>query len=312
MNSKEQEIDLSGNSAVPDLDAGNTRRALDELFRFTHQYSATDAYDGLLKFIARFRFYAPFNAMLVHVQMPGAAFVLPPHRWLRDYQRRIKAGARALVILQPMGPVMFVFDVSDTEPLPKAPPLPRAVVCPFEVRGRKIGDGLWRTEENAKRDGICVSERNAGSQSAGAIRIASGGRFLDAVTELRPVTKYVKVPLRYEILLNSDHSPEVQYATLVHELAHLYCGHLGTPKPTWWPDRRGLTESIREFEAESACYLVCQRRGIENPSEEYLACYMKNNKEVPPISLECVMAAAGLIEKMGRERLKPRKEGQRK
>jgi hypothetical protein len=28
----------------------------------------------LLEFITRFRFYAPYNAMLIHVQMPGATF----------------------------------------------------------------------------------------------------------------------------------------------------------------------------------------------------------------------------------------------
>ena len=40
--------------------------------------------------------------------------------------------------------------------------------------------------------------------------------------------------------------------------------------------------------------------------------YVDDNKDkdVPAISLECVMAASGLIEKMGRERLKPRKEDQ--
>ena len=65
-----------------------------------------------------------------------------------------------------------------------------------------------------------------------------------------------------------------------------------------------------EFEAESVCYLVCRRLGIDNPSEEYLAEYLEKNKDkdVPQISLECVMAASGLIERMGRERLKPRKD----
>lgn len=40
------------------------------------------------------------------------------------------------MILQPMGPVMFVFDVSETEPLPGAPCLPREVIAPFEVTDR--------------------------------------------------------------------------------------------------------------------------------------------------------------------------------
>lgn len=44
------------------------------------------------------------------------------------------------------------------------------------------------------------------------------------------------------------------------------------------------------------------------PSNEYLAGYMRENEEVPNISLECVMKAAGLILQMGHERLKPRKD----
>lgn len=132
MSSPGGENKLKKGSSSPDLllspadmwDQDAAKRALDELFNLTYQYRASKAYYDLMQFIARFRFYSPFNAMLVHVQMPGAKFVAPPYRWLRDYGRRIKPGARPLVILQPMGPVMFVFDVSDTEALKDAPPLP--------------------------------------------------------------------------------------------------------------------------------------------------------------------------------------------
>jgi hypothetical protein len=34
----------------------------------------------------------------------------------------------------------------------------------------------------------------------------------------------------------------------------------------------------------------------------------KDNEHVPRISLECVMKAAGIIERMGEKRLKPRKD----
>lgn len=83
------------------------RRALDDLFNATIAYQTSDAYLELMRFIGRFRFYAPFNAMLVHIQRPGAQFVAPPYRWKRDYGRTIKAGANPLVILQPMGPVIM-------------------------------------------------------------------------------------------------------------------------------------------------------------------------------------------------------------
>ena len=296
-----------GQLSLGDRDA--TRRSLDELFSLTRQYKSSSAYRELLEFIAKFRFYAPFNAMLAHVQMPGATFVAPPHRWLGAYRRRIRAGARPLVILQPMGPVMFVFDVSDTEPEKNAPLLPPEVQQPFEVQGQ-IGGEYDQTVENAKRDGVAVVERDVGSQSAGAIQCAKRGESLQVLVKQKSKPEHKTVPLRYEVLVNGKLSTEAKYATLAHELAHLYCGHLGTPNDKWWPDRTGLTHDVQEFEAESICYLVCSRLGIDSPSAEYLANYWKKNREgdIPPISLDRVMASAGLIEQMGRERLKPRKE----
>ncbi len=81
---------------------------------------------------------------------------------------------------------MFVFDVSDTEPLPEAPPLPREMVCPFEVRAGSIGNQLERTIENAKRDGIRISNRNAGSQSARQISPAMNDAWLEVVVRSVP------------------------------------------------------------------------------------------------------------------------------
>jgi hypothetical protein len=289
-----------------------TRRALDELFSHAKKYRTSASYRQLMKFVTRFRSYAPYNAMLVHVQMPGAAYVAPPERWLRRYGRIVRADARPLIILRPMGPVMFVFDVSDTEPGPDAEPLPPEVTCPFEVRGGHAGYRLEKTMENAKRDGVRILEQKAGSQAAGSICTVFGQPRQALEFEVgrdnydKPI--FVQVPLRYTLLLNETMSREARYATMVHELAHLYCGHLGTPDDRWWPDRRGSTKTVREVEAESVTYLVCSRLGIENPSAEYLADYVKQCPAVPPISLECVMKAAGLIEQMGSKRQKQRPE----
>ena len=78
------------------LSQSQVKSSLDELFSLARQYRSSEAYHELIKFIARFRWYAPFNTMLIHIQMPGAQFVAPPHRWLRDYRRRIRTGARPL------------------------------------------------------------------------------------------------------------------------------------------------------------------------------------------------------------------------
>jgi hypothetical protein len=260
-----------------------------------------------MRFVGRFRFYSPFNAMLIYTQMPGARFVCTALRWRRDYHREIKINARPIVILQPMGPVLFVFDVSDTAPLPNARPLPIRVEDPFQVRSGKIGGQLALTVENAKRDGVRVSERADGSQHAGSIQWAVAGHHQEFTIATKQVPKSTQIPVWFELLLNSSHSAETRYGTLVHELAHLYCGHMGTPNGRWWPDRQDLSHAVREFEAESVSYLICVRLGIDTASDEYLAGYVRKSPVTPSISLDRVMKSVWLLEQMGRARLGLRK-----
>jgi hypothetical protein len=260
-----------------------------------------------MRFVGRFRFYSPFNAMLIYTQMPGAHFVYTAWRWRKDYRREIKVSARPIVILQPMGPILFVFDVSDTTPLPNARPLPSKVVDPFQVRNGRIGGQLGLTIDNAKRDGVRVSERADGSQRAGSIQWAEAGQNIEFAIAKKPLAKSTKVPVWFELILNSILSAEAQYGTLVHELAHLYCGHLGTPNSRWWPDRQNLSLTVREFEAESISYLVCTRLGVDTASDEYLAGYVRRCPATPPISLDRIMKAVWLLEQMGRASLGLRK-----
>jgi hypothetical protein len=282
-------------------------RALDDLFTNTRLYRRSAAYWEMMNYVANFRRYSPYNAMLVHLQMPGARYVAPAGRWSQEYGRDIKPGARPLVILQPMGPVMFVFDVIATETRPNSLPLPPEIENPFVVSRGLIGGELPATIKNARRDGIEVEELDLGSQAAGSIRSTSGAKSLDFQIRVKPKPEFLQVSRRYYLSLNKNHSRETRFVTLAHELGHLYAGHIGTPNPKWWPDRRELDLRVREFEAESIAYLVCARFGIDNPSEKYLAGYARNNEEIPEISLDCVTRVAGLIEQMGRGRLAARK-----
>ena len=78
-------------AAVWERDAA--KRALDELFSLTHQYKSSQAYRDLLQFVTRFRSYSPFNAMLVHIQMPGARYSSPRRTdGSVSYGRRISPG----------------------------------------------------------------------------------------------------------------------------------------------------------------------------------------------------------------------------
>lgn len=152
-------------------DEESAKHALDELFNGARQYRNSASFQTLMAFVSRFRFYSPYNGMLLHLQMAGATFVAPAHRWREEYGRAVKPTARPLVILRPMGPVMFVFDVADTDPLADARPLPKEVETPFEtIASGHVGSEYGLTIENAKRDGVRIQESKEGSQSAGSIR----------------------------------------------------------------------------------------------------------------------------------------------
>jgi hypothetical protein len=131
-----------------------TKHALDELFNATFAFRNSKEFLELMQFVKQFRFYSPYNALLIHAQRPGAKFVAAANRWQKDFGRPVKPNANPIVILQPWGPVMFVFDVSDTEPGPDAKPLPVAVEKPFEVRGGYVGPKLKRTKNLWSTDGV--------------------------------------------------------------------------------------------------------------------------------------------------------------
>ena len=248
----------------------DAKNALDQLFSLTIQYRSSKAYLDLLNFISKFRFYSPFNAFLIHTQKRGAVYVATAQRWYREYGHRIKPDAQPIVILQPMGPVMFVFDVTDTEPIPDEKnfrPIPDHILKPFEVVSGELRPGLFpRLIDNAKRDGIRMHFTKEGSCLAGSIQKAnsnSGTQRFQSGRDKRKRPVVVEIPIDYELTVNANGQSETaQYATIVHELAHLYCGHLGTPDIRLWPDRKNLDYPTREFEAESVSYMVCNRQGI--------------------------------------------------
>lgn len=290
------------------VSAQEARRSIDDLVNEAFRYKSSGAYQELLRFVGGFRRYSPFNALLIHSQRSGARYVAPAHRWRDQYGRRVKPGEQPLVALQPFGPVMFVYDVSQTEPEDDAATLPAEVVNPFAMPPMvRVDLALGWTVENAKADGVRVTAVAAGSMSAGCIRIARSGLSQRVVVRRRPPATR-SVPIRYEIEVNRDFTATERYATVAHELGHLYCGHLGTPNAKWWPDRRHVEEVVSEFEAESVAYLACQRVDENAQMPPHLAQYLRDRPVIPDgISLERIMTAAGRVIDMGSGFVPPRK-----
>jgi hypothetical protein len=255
------------------------RKALDELTSRALAYRTGPELKRLFDFMRRFPHIAPYNAMLLHVQNPGIQFALRAPVWEHKYQRRVKPGARAYVILRTMGPVAFVFDLSDTKPIdPKRDLIPEIVTNPFPAKGHPPARALRRLIAACLKLGIVVEEQDLGTNRAGqVVRLAEA---------------------TFSVTLNSKHTDAQRIGTVAHELGHVLCGHLGVVTEGFWPDNSNAPEDVREFEAEAVAYLVTDRLGLDIGSHEYLASFLSENKPLRDSSLDTVLKAAGKIEEM--------------
>jgi hypothetical protein len=91
------------------------KKSIQFMLRAAIRYGGVRDYVDLLDRVASLDQYKPYNALLVLLQRPSATFLLPAHQWMERYGRVTRPGQQPLVMLQPRGPVMFLFDVSQTE-----------------------------------------------------------------------------------------------------------------------------------------------------------------------------------------------------
>lgn len=255
----------------------NARSLLDQLLADAELYTTTDAYRKLITFVARLRNFAPFNAMLLHIQKPGLTYAASAADWRDRFGRRPKRGARPLLIMWPFGPVATVYDVLDTE----GEPLPEDAEA-FPARGdiddKKFAEIYLLLEKSR----IHISTFDAGDAQAGSIGVLK-----------RPGDP--KQPTDYVLSLNRNHPPATRFATVAHELAHLFLGHLGADKNLGAPLREPRGHAKREVEAESVAFIICERNGVKTKSETYLRRFVEAAKEV---DVYAIMRAAGQIEQL--------------
>ncbi len=233
--------------------------------------------------------------MLLHVQNPKTKYVATVRGWA-EIGRKIKLGARPMVIMKLMGPVAFVFDVDDTEGAPLPSGVAQEIENPFAVEG-KVSLSDWET-----LCGTCpplriqIEEKPLPDDLAGDIRTLSPGNAM----------------IRYLLRLNSAHTREERFATLAHEIGHLFCGHLGGSKDEFWHDRQSTDLATRELEAEAVAYLVGRRRGLKLASSKYLSLYLRPGAALPPFSLEHILTSTAAVEEMVKGHIPNREKSRRK
>ena len=216
------------------------------------------ALKGYLAAMARFHRYSLNNVLLIQSQRPGATRVAGFATW-RQLGRFVRRGEKGIAILVPLAyrrevddlsggnasdcdavrtvvgfKTGYVFDVSQTDGEPLA--------ALAEVAGDP-GEFATRLRAFAERCGIEVAY---GNRTLGSADGASfGGR----------------------ILLRDNLSPAVEFAVLVHEIAHELLHH-GEPRVV-------TSKTVRETEAEAVAFVVSHAIGLDTctAARDYIQLY---------------------------------------
>lgn len=281
----------------------DTASRLDVLFQNVKSFRSTVYFKDLLKVCKQFKHLAPYNAMLVYMQRPGAQYVLNENDWKYKFDRGIKNNARPIIILIPFGPVDYMFEISDTYPLtdnaPDTEKILKELSEPFRTSDNVNNNIIAQMTRCCAFNGIFVKPFEAGDSFAGQIQ--HSGSDKEDITIHFGIKDKDKLLWKSSFLLNynSKSKSGEQLATIAHELGHLFCYHLSAPQGWKQWKVRNLSHEAEEFEAESVSWLVCDRLEIETPSDSYLHDYLDNNGEIPfEVSIERIFSAFNEVWKM--------------
>ena len=249
-----------------DRPAREIESTIDALFRESAAYQNSTSFQEMVSFMANFRDYAPFNNMLVKLQNPSCSFFATQKDWYERFGRRLKEDARPMLILAPMHPVMLVYDLDSTE----GRPLPQELQEFAKFEGDWEPARLSRTVANAStRDLIRIETVKLSSTSSGFATISAG-----------------QDGMKMRIGLHDELDEPSRFGVLLHELAHIYLGHLGGDKDGWWPSRGNLARRAMEVEAEAVAYVLSRRAGLKGASPHYVSRYLDGDATLQAISLE--------------------------
>ena len=146
------------------------------------------------------------------------------------YRRKIKLHSRPLIILVPFGPIFPIFDVSETEAIDEESTNTNEILDylanPYQVKGDIPMVKFKKLLNNVAYSGIAVENcLDAAGQFGGELRLAPRKQVALEWKGIRYLTD-----ADYAISINVKANIGQSFATLLHELGHLFCHHLPHPQ----------------------------------------------------------------------------------
>lgn len=252
-----------------------------------------DLYNDFVDFAIFMRLtkgYSFFNSALILLQRPGALYIESEDVWEKKFNRHVRPDTTPIVVMQPFGPINFVYDFADTY----GDKIPRRMRDSFNLPQPDplIGKMLPSLIQIVNQLGIYYGEKDYGSRRGGQVE------YLENTIKviIYEDNKKIEISTHLAIIINKHSEDEQKVTTILHEIGHILCGHLPVDKMNKRlkihdRTKEDLCEEQKEFEAEKVCELICKTLGISYSNNEYLDGYLINGNE-PYFSVRLVIEAA--------------------
>lgn len=256
-------------------------------------------YKEYLKSMSQFYRYSTRNTLLIHMQVPHATRVASFKQWDKDFNRHVKKGEKSIRIFAPIvKKEMREFDKID--PVTQTPMI--------DKNGKVITEELESESLRFKLVPVFDVSQTYGEPLPEIVENLTGDvaqyeAFLDTLREVSPL------PIEFEQLRENtdgycrygdkigirEGMSEVQtISAVVHEITHAKLHDKHNSAET----AKGKSTKMKEVEAESISYVVCQHFGIETSPNSfgYLAEWGSDDMSEFKASLDLIRKEArGLI-----------------
>ena len=271
----------------------------DKLAEGIQNLFSSDKYKDYLKSMSHFHNYSSRNVMLIHQQLPGATRVASFKTWKEKFNRSPKRGEKSLRIFAPIERKPETKLMEKLDPQTGAPMLDKDGNVIMEemtaLNSRSISFKLVPVFDVSQTVGEPLPQ--LAEDLTGNVEHYEA--FLDTLKTVSPLP-IVFEPMKEgqdgycrfgeQIGIREGMSEIQTVSAIIHEITHAKLHD----KSKLAEDAEPTTKSVKEIEAESVSYVVCQKYGIETGGNSfgYLASWGSHDLKEVQASLDTIRKEA--------------------